>query len=62
MHIPSNPQNKGNTMREEFYKQVREFGVLITQGNYFEHWMVKGCDITFTFKDTSHTLIESISL
>ena len=54
--------SKEQHMREEFYSQVREFGVLLSQGNYYELWYVKGCGITFNFKDESHKLIESISL
>ena len=49
-------------MKEEFYQQVREFGVLISRGNYFECWVVKGCGITITFNDKEHKQVDNITL
>lgn len=49
-------------MKEEFYQQVREFGIQVSRGNYFECWMVKGCGITITFNDIDHKCIDYITL
>ena len=49
-------------MKETFYSQIREFGILIETTNTFERWMVRGCDITVYFKDNAHKIIDLITL
>ena len=49
-------------MKETFYQQIREFGILIETTPHYERWMVRGCDITVYFKDIEHKIIGIITL
>ena len=49
-------------MRETFYEQVKELGVLISKEEKQEDWMIKGITVSFFFRDLDHTLIDVIIL
>ena len=49
-------------MRETFYEQVKELGVLISKEEKQEDWMIKGITVTFYFRDIDHSIIDVIIL
>lgn len=54
--------SKGSIMKETFYHQIREFGILVDRNRTSETWMVRGCSITIYFKDAEHRIIDLITL
>ena len=49
-------------MRETFYQQVKELGVLISKEEKREDWMIKGITVSFFFRDVDHSIIDVIIL
>lgn len=60
--IPTLHPSKEQFMREEFYQQVREFGILLHSSYLQEEWLIKGITITFVFSDVTHNKVDSITL
>lgn len=52
--------SKEHYMRETFYNQVREEGVLISKEPNQEVWMVKGVTVLFYFSDGEHQKVCAI--
>lgn len=60
--MPTLHPSKEQHMRETFYEQVKELGVLISKEEKQEDWMIKGITVTFYFRDVDHRIIDVIIL